>query len=395
MNLHLTASLQDLRQRNLYRQRTTVDSPQGANIRIAGQQLVNFCSNDYLGLANHPRIVAALRAGAEKYGVGSGASHLVSGHQSAHQELEEELADATGRARALLFSTGYMANLGILTALASRRDTVLQDRLNHASLIDGARLAGARLRRYPHADAGCVRQWLSNLHEGQRLIASDAVFSMDGDLAPLNELAATARDCQATLIVDDAHGFGVLGKTGGGTLQHLGLTADQVPVLMATLGKAVGTFGAFVAGSSELIEALIQFARPYIYTTALPPALAHAARISLRIVHKDSWRRSHLNDLILFFRQGAQQLGLDLLPSDTPIQPLVIGSEEKTLAASKGLRQQGMLVAAIRPPTVPRGTARLRITLSASHTHQQVERLLDALDCVCGTGAGTVCLANH
>jgi 8-amino-7-oxononanoate synthase len=339
--------------------------------------MLAFCSNDYLGLADHPLVTAALARGAERWGVGSGAAHLVSGHSAAHQALEEELADFLGRPRALLFSTGYMANLGVVAALAGRGDWVYEDRLAHASLIDGALLSRARLRRYPHGDAAA----LDRLARARppRLIATDGVFSMDGDLAPLPALAETARRAGAWLLVDDAHGIGVLGREGRGSLDHWGLGTAEVPILMGTLGKALGTFGAFVAGEQGLIETLIQRARPYIYTTAGPPALAEATRMSLALARRDEWRRERLRALIARLRAGAAALGLPLAESQTPIQPLMAGDSARALAWSQSLESQGILVTPIRPPTVPEGTARLRIALSAAHSEAQVDRLLEAL----------------
>ena len=339
--------------------------------------MLSFCSNDYLGLANHPEVIAALQRGAERWGVGSGAAHLVNGHSAEHHALEEALAAFTGRPRALLFSTGYMANLGVIAALCGRRDSVLEDRLNHASLLDGAQLARARLVRYPHADAAALATLLDRGES--RLIATDGVFSMDGDLAPLPELAALARRSGTWLMIDDAHGFGVLGRGGRGTLDHYGLTADENTILVGTLGKAFGTFGAFVAGTDDLIETLIQRARSYIFTTASPPALAAATRASLAVAEREEWRRAHLRHLIARLRQGAGQLGLPLADSATPIQPLIAGSAARALDWSQTLDAAGILVSAIRPPTVPEGTARLRITLSAAHTDEDVDRLLDAL----------------
>ncbi len=339
--------------------------------------MLAFCGNDYLGLANHPELIAALRHGAERWGAGSGAAHLVNGHSTAHHALEEELAEFTGRPRALLFSTGYMANLGVITALAGRGDGVIQDRLNHASLLDGALLARATLRRYPHADAAGLARLAGAGRP--RLIATDGVFSMDGDLAPLPDLARVARQAGAWLLVDDAHGLGVLGSEGRGSLDHFGLDPEQVPILMGTLGKAFGTFGAFVAGSKDLIETLIQRARSYIYTTATPPALAEATRVSLALARREEWRREHLRVLIARLRAGACQLGLPLAESPTPIQPLMAGGTARALDWSQALESAGILVTAIRPPTVPEGSARLRITLSAAHTEADVDRLLDAL----------------
>ena len=384
---NLAAELERLRREHLYRRRRVLSGPQGPRPTVDGRRLLAFCSNDYLGLANHPMVVAAMQAGAAQYGAGSGAAHLISGHSAAHQALEEELADFTGRARALLFSTGYMANLGVISALAGRGQQVFEDRRNHASLIDGALLSGARLRRYPHAHVTALsRMLVPQAHSDGRtgpapgsLVATDGVFSMDGDIAPLRELAALAQAGGALLMVDDAHGLGVLGEGGRGTLELADLTQAQVPILVGTLGKAFGTFGAFVAGADDLIETLIQRARSYIYTTALPPAVAEATRASLRLVQAESWRREHLRVLIARFRQGAQELDLPLSPSETPIQPIVVGGNSRALAWSHALEAAGILVTAIRPPTVPQGSARLRVTLSAAHTEADVDTLLNAL----------------
>lgn len=375
----LGAWLAELAGQGLYRQRRVLESPQGALVVVEGRPLVNFCSNDYLGLASHPEVVEALRAGAARYGVGAGAAHLVCGHGRAHQALEEELAEFTGRERALLFSSGYLANLGVVSALAGRRDTIFADRLNHASLLDGARLAGARLERYPHADLNALESALARCPTRGRLIVSDGVFSMDGDVAPARELAVLARRYDAWLMIDDAHGLGVLGTEGGGSLAALGLDQDDVPVLIGTLGKAFGTAGAFVAGKAKLIDYLLQRTRTYLYTTAPPPALAEATRAALRLARKDAWRRQHLARLITRFRAGAAMLGLPLGASTTPIQPLIVGDNRAAVRLSQALWSAGFLVAAIRPPTVPAGTARLRIALSAAHTDDQVDRLLEAL----------------
>ncbi len=375
----LSTGLEQQRALNLYRTRRVLESPQGAEVVVEGRRYLSFCSNDYLGLANHPDVIGALQQGAAEYGVGSGAAHLVSGHSAAHHALEEELAAFTHRPRALLFSTGYMANLGVVSALAGRGDAVFEDRLNHASLIDAGLLSQARLRRYPHNDMDALERCVAGDGSATRLIVSDGVFSMDGDIAPLPALAAIAHRHNAGLMIDDAHGLGVLGAHGGGVVEHFGLGMDEVPILMGTLGKAFGTFGAFVAGSEDLIETLIQRARTYIYTTALPPAIAQATRTSLRLVQEEGWRRTHLHSLIARFRAGAKQLGLDLPASLTPIQPLIVGDAGRALALSDALMQRGILISAIRPPTVPQGSARLRITLCAAHSEAQVDRLLDVL----------------
>lgn len=378
MAFDLAARLAERRTADLYRQRPLLESPQGPEVVVDGQRLLAFCSNDYLGLANHPEVIAAWQAGAERWGVGGGASHLVIGHSSPHHAVEEALAELTGRPRALLFSTGYMANLGTITALVGQGDTVLQDRLNHASLLDGGLLSGARFSRYLHNDAASLANRLGKA-TGNTLVVTDGVFSMDGDLADLPALAGVARARGAWLMVDDAHGLGTLGTQGGGIVEHFGLGIEDVPVLIGTLGKACGTAGAFVAGSEELIEALVQFARPYIYTTSQPPALACATLKSLELLRRETWRREHLAALIRQFRQGAEQMGLQLMDSPTPIQPILIGDSAQALKLSRMLRERGLLVTAIRPPTVPAGSARLRVTLSAAHSEAQVQLLLNAL----------------
>ena len=378
MSFDLRARLAERRAADLYRQRPLLQSPQGPQVVVDGQPLVAFCNNDYLGLANHPEVIAAWRAGAERWGVGGGASHLVVGHSTPHHELEEALAELTGRPRALLFTTGYMANLGAVTALVGQGDTVLQDRLNHASLLDAGLLSGARFSRYLHNDADSLEKRLEKA-VGDTLVVTDGVFSMDGDVADLPALAKTAKARGAWLMVDDAHGFGTLGATGGGVVEHFGLSLEDVPVLVGTLGKGFGTAGAFVAGSDDLIEALVQFARPYIYTTSQPPALACATLKSLELLRTEHWRREHLARLIAQFRAGAEQLGLELMDSFTPIQPIMIGAAHRALKLSQLLRERGLMVTAIRPPTVPAGSARLRVTLSAAHTEAQVQLLLNAL----------------
>lgn len=374
----LTDHLDKLAKQGLYRARRVIDSPQGVFLQLNGKTVTNFCSNDYLGLANHPAIVTAFKNAADTYGVGSGAAHLICGHSNAHHALEDELALFAGRERALLFSTGYMANIGVINALVGRGDTVLEDRLNHASLLDGGLSSGAQFKRYAHADPTHLAQLLAQA-TGDKLVVTDGVFSMDGDIAPLPALAAVAKQHDAWLMVDDAHGLGVLGANGGGLLAHYGLGQQDVQVLMGTLGKGFGTFGAFVAGSEVLIETLIQSARTYIYTTALPPAVAEATRASLKIIQAENWRREKLAALITRFRSGAAQLGLQLMPSCSPIQPLLIGDSQRTTAISNALLAAGFLVSAIRPPTVAPGTARLRVTLSAAHDEAMVDGLLVAL----------------
>ncbi|MFJ5299736.1 8-amino-7-oxononanoate synthase [Pseudomonas sp. NPDC088368] len=379
MSFDLSARLAARRADHLYRQRPLLQSPQGPEVVVDGQPLLAFCNNDYMGLANHPDVVAAWKAGAERWGVGGGASHLVIGHSTPHHELEEALADLTGRPRALLFSNGYMANLGAVTALVGQGDTVLEDRLNHASLLDAGLLSGARFSRYLHNDPDSLNARLEKA-VGDTLVVTDGVFSMDGDIADLPALAKVAKAKNAWLMVDDAHGFGPLGANGAGIVEHFGLSMEDVPVLIGTLGKSFGTAGAFVAGSEELIETLIQFARPYIYTTSQPPALACATLKSLELLRREHWRREHLQALIKQFREGAQAIGLELMDSFTPIQPILIGSSDRALRLSQMLRERGLMVTAIRPPTVPAGSARLRVTLSAAHSEAQVQLLLDALE---------------
>lgn len=410
----LAANLDDLALQGLYRSRHVIESPQGIHLQIDGRAIVNFCSNDYLGLANHPDVVSAFKTAANHYGVGSGSAHLICGHSAAHHALEEELAAFTGRDRALLFSTGYMANIGVISALLGRGDAVFEDRLNHASLLDGGLFSGAGFKRYAHADVDNLKVHLGKA-TGNKLIVTDGVFSMDGDFAPLQALSVTAKAGDAWLMVDDAHGLGVMGERGGGLLDYYGLNQSDVPVLMGTLGKGFGTFGAFVAGSDALIETLIQRARTYIYTTALPAAVAEATRASLKIVIAENWRRDKLKKLAERFRLGAGQLGLQFInpigaenPSSvgwvsdsvtqqieddtaglrnvnltnmpSAIQPIIIGDSQRAVDISNALLNNGFLVSAIRPPTVPQGSARLRVTFSALHEEQQVDRLLDALD---------------
>lgn len=375
----LTLQLKAIERQGLYRERRVLEGPSGVEVIVDGKRLLNFSSNDYLGLANHPAVVAAFKRGAETYGVGSGASHLVCGHSKSHHRLEEELAEFVGRERALLFSTGYMANLGVISALAGRGDWIFEDRLNHASLLDGGLLSGARFKRYAHLDVESLKRALERCPARRKLIVSDGVFSMDGDLTPVPGLAKAAEQSNAWLLVDDAHGLGVIGKNGGGTLEHYGMNQEEVPVLIGTLGKAFGTFGAFVAGSDALIELLIQRARPYIYTTALPPSIAEATRASLRLAQEQTWRREKLQALVQYFRRGAHELGLTLPDSRTPIQPVLVGDNQRALEAGARLFQRGFLLGAIRPPTVPAGSARLRITFSALHEEQQVASLLAEL----------------
>lgn len=373
----LRAGLARVRAQSRYRVRRLVQGPHGVDVEVDGRHCLNFCSNDYLGLAADPRVAQAARRALDETGTGSGASALVSGYNHEHRRLEEALAAFTGRPRALLFSSGWAANLGVLRAVLTRDDVLVADELNHASLIDGGRLSGARYVRVPHGDVAAVGVALREAAPGAlRLVATDTVFSMDGDLAPLPELARLCREHDAALMVDDAHGFGVLGAAGRGAVEAAGVTPD---IYVATLGKALGVAGAFVAGSEDLVEHLVQRARSWVFSTAPPPALAAAARCALDLVQAEPERRGQLLERVRQFRAGASQRGIALLASATPIQPLVLGDEAAALALSAELLRRGYWVAAIRPPTVPPGTSRLRITLSASHTHAQVEGLLEAL----------------
>lgn len=374
------AVLADIEGRGLRRRPATLTARDGPVITINDREAVNFCSNDYLGLASHPRLIEAWCRGARTWGTGAGASPLVSGRYAVHEELEQELARITGRERALLFPDGFQANLAVVSALVPTvRGRVLLDRLCHASLIDGVILSRAPFRRFPHADTGALRRRLQEVTPPFCLVISESVFSMDGDLAPLDDYAGLCREYGACLYVDDAHGFGVLGERGRGALEQLSLGQTEVPLLMATFGKALGLAGAFVAGPAVLIETLVQCARPYIYSTAMPPALAAAVLEALHIVAEEKHRRAHLQALIQRFRSEAERMGLPLLPSATPIQPLLLGTSRRALETSEKLLQQGYYVAAIRPPTVPKGSARLRITLTAGHTPAQVDGLLQAL----------------
>jgi 8-amino-7-oxononanoate synthase len=376
----LQTELERRRVAGLYRHRRVIESAQGVETRIDGRTLLSFSSNDYLGLAGHPDIRRAFAEAVAEYGVGSGAAHLVNGHSRLHEDCERRLAEFTGRERALLFSTGYMANLAIGSTLLGRGDHVFQDRLNHASLIDGARLGRARLVRYRHNDLTQLAMLLRDSPaDRRRLVMTDGVFSMDGDCADVAALARIAADSGAWLMVDDAHGFGVLGARGAGLLEQLDLDQSQVPILMATLGKAAGTAGAFVAGSEALIETLIQQARPYIYTTAAPPALAAATLEAVKIIETENWRREKLNRSIAYFRQRAAAAGLEPMRSQTAIQPLVIGDNHRAMQLGEALFERGIHVAAIRPPTVPQGSARLRVTLSALHEPAHIDRLIDTL----------------
>ena len=377
----LTAALAERKAAGRYRQNRLRVGEQGVHIHLGDKTILSFCSNDYLGLAAHPDIKQAFKEAVDKEGVGSGAAHLLTGHSYYHQALEEKLADFTGQQRVLLFSTGYMANLGVIDGLLTRGDAVIQDKWNHASLLDGGRLTDADQLRYPHADMGLLHKRLHNAATAKhRLIVSDGVFSMDGDIASLPEIMALSEQHHAAVLIDDAHGFGVIGEDGRGTVSHFQITPNKAPIVVGTLGKAIGTGGAFVAADELVIETLIQQARSYVYTTAQPPAIAAATLASLELVETEQWRRDKLQQLMQQFRQGAEQLGLELMSSETPIQPVIIGEDKKALEIGAKLEEQGILVGVIRPPTVPKNTARLRITFSAAHTEQDVDRLLVALE---------------
>lgn len=374
----LQQRLQARQAQDLLRRRLTCESPQATQIKIAGKDYLNFSSNDYLGLANHPKLKEAMAHSAKVDGAGSGASHLIVGHGRQHHALEEELADFLGVEKALLFSTGYMANLGVLTSLFDKDDLIVQDKLNHASLIDGGLASDAKNVRFAHKDMDSLERQLSKAAD-TKLIVTDGVFSMDGDIAPIDQMVAIKKSQQAGLMIDDAHGLGVLGKSGKGSLEHFAVEQTEADIYMATLGKAVGGFGAFVAGSQLLVEALTQFARSYIYTTAMPAAVAAANRMGLQLIKTEPERREQLASNIAYFRQLAMQSQLPLMESETAIQPLLLKENDTALAVSNELKTKGILALAIRPPTVPINSARLRITLSAEHSKLQIERLVEQL----------------
>ncbi len=378
----LAADLADLDRQHLRRRRRVVDSPCGPRSTVDGRPLLAFCSNDYLGLASHPEIAEALAEGARRWGAGSGASHLVSGHLRPHEELEARLAGFVGLERALTFGAGYLANLGVVPALVGRGDAVFADRLNHASLIDAALASRAEHHRYPHNDVEALERLLTASTAKRKLILTDTVFSMDGDLAPLPQLLDLAERFDAWLVVDDAHGFGVLGG-GRGSLAHFGLPASRRLVYVGTFGKAAGVAGAFAAGDARVVEWLMQRARTYIFTTAPPPALSCALVKSLELIAAGDDRRAHLNALIARLRDGiagfAGDRGWRLAGSPTPIQPIIVGANDRALALAAALEADGLWVPAIRPPTVPPGAARLRVSLSAAHEEADVDALIAAL----------------
>jgi len=374
----LQAALDERASAGLTRRRRLLQSAQSAHIHCDDQTVISFCSNDYLGLANHPDLIHAWQQGAAQAGVGSGASHLITGHHAEHEALEHALAAFVGLSKALLFSTGYMANIGVVTALMGRGDAVFADKLNHACLNDAALLSRAELHRYPHNDLAALEGMLKTSHAPRKMILADAVFSMDGDLAPAPELLALCEKYDALLLLDDAHGFGVLGAKGSGLLEHFNLKSPRI-IYMATLSKAAGVFGAFVAADAVVIDYLVQHARTYIYTTAAPPAIATTLQASLKVIAQDHGRRAHLHHLIALLKSDLKLKRWQLAPSITAIQPLMVGSNHKALALSEYLLTKGLLVPAIRPPTVPKDTARLRISLSAAHTEDDLQKLIAAI----------------
>ena len=381
----LAATLAERQSAGRYRRLRARSGEQGVSVIIDGKEMLSFCSNDYLGLAAHPTIKKAFINAAETEGVGSGAAHLLSGHSYYHQQLEEALADFMGQESVLLFSSGYQANLGVIDGLMSRGDVVIQDKLNHASLLDGSRLSAAKSWRYHHADMGSLQRRLRQTKDSDcRLVVTDGVFSMDGDLAPLQPLIQLTQTHQAALMVDDAHAIGVLGKHGRGSVEHWQVKAEYMPIVMGTLGKAFGTAGAFVAADKDVIETLIQQSRTFVYTTAQPAAVAAASLASLVLVRTETWRREKLQTLIEQFRKGAAELGLVTMNSLTPIQPIMIGDDKKAMLIGQELESRGFLLGVIRTPTVPLGSARLRVTLSTNHTEQNIKQLLEALeDVIC------------
>lgn len=362
----------------LQRKRRLLQSPQDAHLLADDQRLLSFASNDYLGLANHPDLILALQKGATEAGVGGGASHLITGHHEFHHAAEQALAGFVGLPAGLLFSTGYMANMGVVATLLGRHDAIFADKLNHASLNDAAVLSRAEFHRYAHQDLAQLEKMLATSAAPRKLVVVDAVFSMDGDIAPVPELLALCEQYDAHMLLDDAHGFGVLGSQGRGILSHFNIASPRI-IYMATLGKAAGVAGAFVAGDETIVQYLIQSAKTYIYTTASPPALAAALVAAVDVMQKDEVRHQHLRELIAYFKENLSLKKWHLMPSDTAIQPIVVGSNEATMGLSQYLLTRGILVPAIRPPTVPKNTARLRISLSAAHRLDDVKLLIEHL----------------
>ena len=375
----LKAELEQRQEQGLMRQRRLLDSPQAEHIVADAGQYLSFCSNDYLGLANRPELIAAMQQAAADSGVGSGASNLITGHHRYHDTLEKQLAVFVQMPAALLFSTGYMANIGVLGALAGRGDAIFADKLNHACLNDGGYYSMAEFKRFAHNDVQALEKLLKPSTAKRKIIAADAVFSMDGDIAPIPEYLKLCEQYDAYLYMDDAHGFGVLGKHGSGTLSHFGLKSPRI-IMMATLGKAAGVAGAFVAGEQVVIDYLIQTAKSYVYSTPAPPALSATLSASLKLIEHGDDLRAHLQHLIMTLKQHLHLKKWELMPSETAIQPLLIGGNHEALQVSAYLQRYGILVPAIRPPTVPANTARLRISLSAAHKMQDVIKLADMLN---------------
>ena len=373
----LATELDTLKEKNLFRSRKLLSTAQQIEPVINGQKVLSFCSNDYLGLANHPKLVESFMQATTKYGVGAGASHLITGHHVCHAKLEEELAEFLGCEKVLLFSTGYMANLGVVTTLGSRNSIIFADKLNHASLNDAAIQSRAKLKRYEHLNTKQLEELIVDSEINNKLILTDGVFSMDGTVTPVSKLQSISNKYRATLIIDDAHGIGVLGKLGKGSTEDKLINEN---ILIGTLGKAFGTFGAFVAAKQEIIEWIIQRAHSYIYTTALPPAIAEATRTSLQLIKTESWRRENLLKLTEYFRESCKQKNIPLSSSNTPIQPIIIGKNKDALKVSEELLKSGILVPTIRPPTVPQNTARLRVSLCTFHTKEHIDQLTLALE---------------
>ena len=371
--------LAELHKQHAYRTRLTLDSPQGVHVTIGQQHYLSFCSNDYLGLANDPRVCDATVNAIRHYGVGSGASQLISGYTSLHSQLEQQLADFFNYPRCVLFSSGYMANLGVISSFATQKSLIVEDKLNHASLIDAAKYAGSKLKRYRHRNVEHAKKIIAREKNSQGLLVTDGVFSMEGSIAPLDELIELKQHSQYKLVIDDAHGIGVLGKHGRGSIEHENINSSEIDILIGTFGKSFGVSGAFVLSSEENIEYLIQTARTLIYTTAPPAALAAGALQSLDIIINEPERRKRLHDNIEYFRRCVKQTHLDMLDSVTAIQSLILNDNNKALSFSQALKSHGLLALAIRPPTVPKNTSRLRITLSSEHTHEHIDKLISTL----------------
>jgi 8-amino-7-oxononanoate synthase len=375
----LQSALEQRKADGLLRQRRLLDSPQADTIVTGDQQYISFCSNDYLGLANHPTLIEAMQAAAGEAGVGSGASNLITGHHRYHDDLEKQLADFVNMPAAMIFSAGYMANIGVLGALTGRGDAIFADKLNHACLNDGSYYSLADFHRFTHNDVEALEALLQKSKAKRKLIAVDAVFSMDGDLAPLTKYLALCEQYDAYLYVDDAHGFGVLGEHGQGSLKHLGLQSPRM-IMMATLGKAAGVAGAFVAGEQVVIDYLIQTAKSYVYSTPAPPALSATLSASVRLIEHGDALRAHLQHLITTLKSNLHLKKWQLMPSETAVQPLLVGDNHDVVRLSEHLQSKGILVPAIRPPTVPKNTARLRISLSAAHSEQDILELTNAIN---------------